>query len=90
MGGHMAANLAKNNFPLVVHDISTANIEKLTAQYGWAECNVLIVALTASSAKIKVAKNPKEVAAQVQHVITMLPSSPHVQQVYSGGTLETA
>lgn len=30
----------------------------------------------------KVAKNPKELASQVDSIITMLPSSPHVQQVY--------
>ena len=31
------------------------------------------------------AHSPKELASQVEQIVTMLPSSPHFQQVYAGG-----
>jgi 3-hydroxyisobutyrate dehydrogenase len=37
-----------------------------------------------SNQNVKIAKSPKEVASQVDLLITMLPSSPHVQEVYTG------
>ncbi len=69
MGGHMANNLLKHGYPLVVHDVNEASLK-----------------IFASNQSVKIAKNPKDLAAQVETVITMLPSSPHVQEVYTGGT----
>jgi len=68
MGGFMASNLAKAGYPLVVNDISEESIKKLQALHK----------------DIRVAKTPKEMASQVDQIITMLPSSPHVQEVYCG------
>jgi len=64
----MASNLAKAGFPLIVNDISQESIKKLQSLHK----------------DIKVAKTPKEMASQVDQIITMLPSSPHVQEVYLG------
>jgi len=66
MGGFMAANLAKAGFPLVVNDISEEAVRKLQSTYK----------------DVKFAKTPKELASQVDQIVTMLPSSPHVQEVY--------
>jgi len=68
----MAHNLAKAGFPLVVFDVSDAAVKVLKEKAG---------------ANVKSAKTPKEVASQVDQIVTMLPSSPHVQKVY--GDAET-
>jgi len=67
MGAHMAQNLIKNGHPLVVHDVNEASTKALQQK---------------NQGLVKIAKNPKDVASQVTTIITMLPSSPHVQQVY--------
>jgi len=74
MGNHMANNLLKNGYPLVVHDVNETALKNM-----------------ASNQNVKIAKTPKELASQVETVITMLPSSPHVQEVYTGanGLLST-
>jgi len=69
MGFHMANNLGKAGFPLVLHDVNAEAPEKLK---GIHKDNVRIV------------KNPKEVASFADQIVTMLPSSPHVQEVYLG------
>jgi len=74
MGFHMASNLLKAGFPLIVHDVSEAPMQKLVEQGARA------------------ARSPAEIAAAAASVITMLPSSPHVESVYGGasGLLSTA
>lgn len=64
----MAANLVKSGHSLVVNDVSEDAVKKLQSVHK----------------DVKVAKTPKELAAQVDSVVTMLPSSPHVQEVYCG------
>lgn len=71
MGGHMAHNLLKAGYPLIVSDLSDKAVD-LIGQHAKA------LNLTA-----KVAKTPYDVALQAKTIITMLPSSPHVLQVYT-------
>ncbi|KAL4234679.1 hypothetical protein ACF0H5_006320 [Mactra antiquata] len=65
MGGHMARNLIKKGYPLVVYDVS----------------NDLTNSLKESGASV--AGSPAEVASEAKNVVTMLPESSHVQQVYT-------
>lgn len=65
----MANNLAKHGYPLVIFDISDTATKNLAS----------------NNKNVKIAKTPKEVAAQADQIVTMLPSSPHVQQVYGSG-----
>jgi len=71
MGNPMARNLLKAGHQLLVYDIVTAAVEKLTA-------------LGAASAPIP------HLAAEADLLLTMLPSSPQVREVYfsPGGILE--
>jgi 3-hydroxyisobutyrate dehydrogenase len=66
MGGHMANNVLKAGYPLVVFDVNKDAVQPLISKGA------------------KSASTPKELASQVEQVVTMLPSSPHVQQVYCG------
>ncbi|XP_064615066.1 3-hydroxyisobutyrate dehydrogenase, mitochondrial-like [Liolophura sinensis] len=66
MGNHMARNLMKNGYPLVVFDV------------------VDEVLNTLKSVGATVAGSPADVAAQATTIVTMLPSSPHVKEVYTG------
>ncbi|KAK3578479.1 hypothetical protein CHS0354_038576 [Potamilus streckersoni] len=66
MGNHMARNLLKKGYPLVIYDISKDSVKKLQEDGA------------------KVATTPAEVASQVNRLVTMLPASAHVQEVYTG------
>jgi 2-hydroxy-3-oxopropionate reductase len=68
MGGPMAANLARAGYPLVVHNRSRSKVEQFVAEHQRAEA----------------AATPKEVAERTDVVLTMLPDSPDVEQVYLG------
>jgi 2-hydroxy-3-oxopropionate reductase len=68
MGAPMAANLARAGYPLVVHNRSRQKVEQFVAEHERAEA----------------AATPKEVAERTDVVITMLPDSPDVEQVYLG------
>jgi 3-hydroxyisobutyrate dehydrogenase len=68
MGFHMANNLVKKGYSLVTYDINDTVSKRLKDLH---------------KDKVKIAKNPKEIASQVKNVITMLPSSPQVQEVLS-------
>jgi len=68
MGSRMATNLYEAGFPLVINDTNTAVTEKFKKL---------------SPDTIQVASTPKEVASKVTHIITMLPSSPHVKDVFT-------
>jgi 2-hydroxy-3-oxopropionate reductase len=68
MGAPMAANLAHAGHPLVVHNRSRSKVEQFIAEHERAEA----------------AATPKEVAERTDVVITMLPDSPDVEQVYLG------
>ena len=68
MGGPMAANLARAGYPLVVHNRSRSKVEQFVAEHQHAEA----------------AATPKEVAERTNVVVTMLPDSPDVEQVYLG------
>jgi 3-hydroxyisobutyrate dehydrogenase len=72
MGGHMANNLLRKGHDLVVLDVVPASIE-----------NVKAFAATVGRT-VTVASSPAEVAAAADTVVTMLPSSPHVKEVYAG------
>lgn len=72
MGGHMAHNLLKAGHPLVVFDLNQQALDRVQQQ-------AKALNLTA-----RVAKTPQDVGLQVPTLITMLPSSPHVRQVYTG------
>lgn len=75
MGKPMCRNLVKAGYELVIHNRSQGNVEELLAESG---------------DKITRANSPREVAEQVDIVITMLPDSPDVKQVVFGenGLLE--
>ncbi len=64
MGGHMATNLLKGGYKLVVYDMSASAVERL------------------AKAGAQPAKSAEEVAQKARVVFTMLPSSPHVAEVY--------
>ena len=68
MGAPMAANLARAGYPLVVHNRSRSKVEQFVAEHKRAEA----------------AATPKEVAERTDVVVTMLPDSPDVEQVYLG------
>jgi 2-hydroxy-3-oxopropionate reductase len=74
MGKPMCRNLVKAGYELVIHNRSQANVDELVAE----------------SDKITRASTPREVAEQVDLIITMLPDSPDVKQVVFGenGLLE--
>jgi len=73
MGFHMANNLYKNqNAPLIIYD---SNQEIL---------NKFIEGKDNTAKPISFAKNPGDVASQASIVITMLPASKHVKEVYFG------
>jgi len=67
MGSHMANNLAKAGFPVVAHDVNETAVNSLHQRY---------------ANQVKVVKSPSAVASEASEIITMLPSSPHVQKVY--------
>ncbi|KAI5056673.1 hypothetical protein GOP47_0028491 [Adiantum capillus-veneris] len=66
MGSHMASNLMKGGFQLVVHDINDVNVRAFAEKGATA------------------AKSPSEVAELTDAVITMLPSTNSVLDVYLG------
>jgi 2-hydroxy-3-oxopropionate reductase len=68
MGKPMVRNLVKAGFELVVHNRSRGVVNELTAE----------------SSSITAANNPREVAEQVNMVVTMLPDSPDVEDVVFG------
>jgi len=70
MGGHMAHNLLKAGHPLVVFDLSQQATDKILQQ------------AKALNVEARVAKTPRDLGAQVSTLVTMLPSSPHVREVY--------
>jgi 3-hydroxyisobutyrate dehydrogenase len=70
MGRHMSANLLKN---------TTADLIVLDAV---PEAALAVQALDAS--RTRIATTPKEIAEQADIVVTMLPNSSHVEEVYLG------
>lgn len=78
MGGHMAHNLLKKGHNLVVYDVYQPSVDTVI-KYGQA-----------ANKSVDKASSPAEVADIADVVITMLPSSPHVMEVYTGkkGILE--
>jgi 3-hydroxyisobutyrate dehydrogenase len=74
MGAHMARNLLKKGYPVVVFDVNKQAVQALEES-------------GASSGS-----TPADVAGQVKQLVTMLPSSPHVRDVYTGdaGILSSA
>ncbi len=72
MGGHMAHNLLKKGHNLIVYDVTQPSVEVVKG-YG-----------AALSKTVAQASSPQEVAKHADVVITMLPSSPHVVEVYTG------
>lgn len=77
MGGYMAMNLAKKGHPLVVYDVKKESIETIKKEAG---------------PDVSVADSPADVAAAASVVVTVLPSTQNVKEVYLGdkGILKTA
>jgi 3-hydroxyisobutyrate dehydrogenase len=69
MGRHMAANLLKKSHKVSLYDVNKESVRALVATHGSS-------AIAASSAA--------EAAKNSDIIITMLPSSPHVREVYEG------
>jgi 2-hydroxy-3-oxopropionate reductase len=69
MGAPMAANLGKAGYPLVVHNRTRAKADEFASSAG---------------TQADVADTSQEVAERSDVVITMLPDSPDVEQVYLG------
>ena len=67
MGAPMAANIGKSGYPLVVHNRTRAKAEDFASSAG---------------TQADVADTPKQVAERSDVVITMLPDSPNIEQVY--------
>lgn len=66
MGGPMAANLARNGYAVLAHDLSAEALER------------------ARAAGVEVATSAAEAVANADVVISMLPASRHVEQLYLG------
>jgi len=70
MGGPMARNLAvKGHHDLVVFDVSQDRIDWLKSESG--------------DQNVTSAASPAEIASEVNYIVTMLPSNPHVLEVYT-------
>jgi len=72
MGAPMAANLRRAGYPLVVHNRTRAKAEEFASSG------------SPQNTDAEVADTPREVAERSDVVITMLPDSPDVEQVYLG------
>ena len=72
MGGHMAHNLLKKGHNLVVFDVFQNSID-VVKNYG-----------AALSRNVQQGATPADVALNADVIVTMLPSSPHVVEVYTG------
>jgi len=72
MGGHMAHNLMKHGNDLIVFDVAQASVDRVK---DWG---------AALNKKVYKGETPADVASAASVVITMLPSSPHVKEVYAG------
>jgi 3-hydroxyisobutyrate dehydrogenase-like beta-hydroxyacid dehydrogenase len=65
----MASNLAlKAGRPLIVHDVVESTLDKFTSE----------------NKGVQIASTPAELADRAGTIITMLPASPHVKDVYFG------
>lgn len=71
MGSHMASNLMKAGQSLTVFDKMPKSIDNIKASADRIGAN------------IRIAKSPVELAEECQSIITMLPSSSHVHDVYT-------
>jgi len=74
MGGHMANSLLKNGRRLVLFDVNKENAQRIHD------------GARSKGFQAIVADSPRALAEQVETVITMLPSSPHVKEVYTGAS----
>ncbi|XP_052093330.1 3-hydroxyisobutyrate dehydrogenase, mitochondrial-like isoform X1 [Mytilus californianus] len=70
MGNHMARNLVKKGHKLVVFDVSKDAMKTIQNMEGCENC-------------VQTVNSPADVAAQCKHIITMLPATQHVQEVYT-------
>jgi len=73
MGRPMALNLARAGHSLIVYDIMEAAVQQTLEE-----------AKKETTLSIKSAKSPHEAVCEAEVVITMLPSSPHVKELYLG------
>lgn len=70
MGAFMARNLAKGGHQLVVYDLNKKSVDELVSQ-------------STKTSSITGASSPAELAGQVDNIITMLPSHPHVTDCFT-------
>lgn len=95
MGNPMAKNLLKHGYPVIATDVfpeSCKEVQELGAQVGQDHVNYYFLFSIRSSSLltpqhsvfIQIVDNPAEVADKADRIITMLPSSPNVIDVYTG------
>jgi 3-hydroxyisobutyrate dehydrogenase len=80
MGFRMAKNLLRNQVTVVCYDVRSEPINELAAEF-----NKGPAVPGGNSGLLRVARNPAEVAEQVDTIITMLPEPKHVVSVYRDG-----
>ncbi|CAG8590610.1 2615_t:CDS:2, partial [Acaulospora morrowiae] len=75
MGFRMVNNLYKKaNSPIVIYDVNKSSVDKFTSLHS----------ASLAQQSIQCAGSPADVAKKASTVITMLPDSPHVKEVYLG------
>lgn len=95
MGSPMAKNLLKNGYPVIATDVfpgSCKELQDMGAQVNALALRLLLlVTLCVTVSKndvdgcpLQVVDSPAEVAEKADRIITMLPSSPNVIEVYTG------
>lgn len=94
MGNPMAKNLLKHGYPVIATDVfpeSCKELQELGAQVRpirWIKTYIAILSVICPYAMLiigsQILDNPAEVADKADRIITMLPSSPNVVDVYTG------
>ena len=87
MGASMAKNLLKNNYKVIVCDVNKNAVKDLESS-GMLTNSFLMYFVPALCLLLgaKTAQTPAEIASQSTRIVTMLPSSPQVLEVYAGKT----
>lgn len=96
MGNPMAKNLLKHGYPVIATDVfpeSCKEVQELGAQvisvhkpflFFLIDLTCLCIVFTSLCFCLQIVDNPAEVADKADRIITMLPSSPNVIDVYTG------
>lgn len=92
MGNPMAKNLLKNGYPVIATDVfpeSCKEVQELGAQVSQSALTPIPFVCFSptfddSLSLLQIVDNPADVAEKADRIITMLPSSPNVIEVYTG------